>query len=55
MARNKINNTRNKPKSSAIIKDLPKVEKYIGRMIKGDLAGKKVSNSSLVEYYKGLV
>ena len=28
---------------------------YIGRYIKGDLGGKKVSNSSLVEYYKGLV
>jgi hypothetical protein len=28
---------------------------YIGRYIKGDLGGKKVSNPSLVKYYKGLV
>ena len=55
MVRNKINNTRNKPKSSAIIKDLPKVDPYIGKMIKGDLGGKKVSNPSYAKYYKGLV
>ena len=28
---------------------------YIGKMIKGDLGGKKVSNPSYVKYYKGLV
>ena len=28
---------------------------YIGRYIKGDLGGKKVSNPSYVKYYKGLV
>ena len=28
---------------------------YIGRYIKGDLGGKKVSNPSYAKYYKGLV
>ena len=28
---------------------------YIGRYIKGDLGGQKVSNPSYVKYYKGLV
>jgi hypothetical protein len=28
---------------------------YIGRYIKGDLGGKKVSNPSYKKYYKGLV
>ncbi len=28
---------------------------YIGKYIKGDLGGKKVSNPSYVKYYKGLV
>jgi len=35
-------------------KKLP-VQEYIGTYIKGDLGGKKVSNKSLVNYYKGLV
>ena len=28
---------------------------YIGKYIKGDLGGKKVSNPSYAKYYKGLV
>ena len=28
---------------------------YIGRYIKGDLGGQKVSNPSYAKYYKGLV
>ena len=28
---------------------------YIGRYIKGDLGGQKVSNPSYVKYYKGMV
>ena len=28
---------------------------YIGRYIKGDLGGKKVSNPSYAKYYKGFV
>ena len=52
MVRNK---TTNKPKDRAVIKTLPKVEPYIGKMIKGDLGGQKVSNPSYAKYYKGLV
>ena len=49
------NNTTNKPTNKTNVKPLPKVEPYIGKMIKGDLGGKKVSNPSYVKYYKGLV
>jgi hypothetical protein len=28
---------------------------YIGSYVKGDLAGKKVSNKSYMQYYKGMI
>jgi len=34
---------------------VPKLEKYVGRYIKGDLGGVKVSNPSYVKYYKDLI
>ena len=35
--------------------DIPKPEPYIGSYIKGDLGGVKVSNPSLLNYYKKLI
>ena len=37
------------------IPKIPKPEPYIGSYIKGDLGGVKVSNKSLLNYYKKLV
>jgi hypothetical protein len=34
---------------------LPKPEKYIGKFIKAEIDGKKLSNPSYVKYYKDIV
>ena len=34
---------------------LPKPEKYIGKFIKAEVDGKKLSNPSYVKYYKDIV
>ena len=35
--------------------NLPKPEKYIGKFIKAEVDGKKLSNPSYVKYYKDIV
>tara|TARA_R100000149_G_C5775702_1_gene74001 strand:- start:27 stop:194 length:168 start_codon:yes stop_codon:yes gene_type:complete len=50
--RSKINQQISKSPNKA---KFPKLEKYVGRYIKGDLGGVKVSNPSYVKYYKDLI